>query len=685
MTSMKLELLLALSLCAVPVAAQEAQTAATVNDDLPARWGLATSIDFGSAGGDFGKALRSPLAADINVFRAKGAWRYGLGLSFTSLTMEDPYAEEDEWGFQRTYIFATRMLKTEGRVLPYVKAQVGLARLHPRSELFAFSPPPEEKGDSPTHPSNGFTLGLVPGVEVRLNRSLALDLGFEASYFSVDEYDLSPIQQQNASSGTIFGGRLGVRWHPDDGSASGISGVGASNRYRDAWGVSRNVGWAIGETLAINMASSGINEYVRNANFNQISPRSWWANFEHGFTYDDNEFKTNQYIHPWNGAAYFNSSRSNGLGYWASAAFAVGGAFFWECCGETHPMSYNDMISTGIGGMALGEIEYRMSSQLLNNKDTGKSRFFREAGAMLIDPVRGFNRILSGRAKNEHENPEEPLDWHPDAARFYVSFGARTIGEGESISENTKSYAYVGLDHTFGSVFDNERRKPFDSFTLGAQLSFSEKTPLSIARIRGDLASWAIGGKDGEPSNQAISIVQHFDYHNNTAYEFGQQGIGVSWFSRYPLGKTLSLRTRFDALGSILAAVNADYSFLADVANRERYREYDYGPGVGAAGEVTLQGSGRPYLTAFYRFQWIDVKNGSVWNSDDERGLIGSDASHVLQAAGLRAFAPIKGTLGLGADGFVFLRKSTYSASILKDQDQRNPEVRVYLALNLGK
>ena len=139
---------------------------------------------------------------------------------------------------------------------------------------------------------------------------------------SVDEYDLSPIGQPNASKGSTYEGRVGLRWHPDDGNASGLGGAGATDREREAWGVSKNYGWAVGEVLAINLVSSGLNEYVRNANFNQISPRSWWANLEHGFTYDDNEFKTNQYLHPWNGAAYFNSARGNGLGYWTSSAFA---------------------------------------------------------------------------------------------------------------------------------------------------------------------------------------------------------------------------------------------------------------------------------------------------------------------------------------------------------------------------
>ena len=80
----------------------------------------------------------------------------------------------------------------------------GAGRLHPRSELFAFEPPPEEPGDSPTTPANGWSVGLIPGVEIRLNDSLALDVSGYFNYFKVSEYDLSPVGLPNASSGSSF-------------------------------------------------------------------------------------------------------------------------------------------------------------------------------------------------------------------------------------------------------------------------------------------------------------------------------------------------------------------------------------------------------------------------------------------------------------------------------------------------
>ena len=271
--------------------------------------------------------------------------------------------------------------------------------------------------------------------------------------------------------------------------------------------------------------------------------------------------------------------------------------------------------------------------------------------------------------------------------------GARVIGEGESITENTNTYGLIGVNHSFGSVFDNSRRKPFDSLAADYQFSPGDKEFRTVLRIRGDLFSKAFGGRADEPK-YALAIVQHFDYHNNQAYEFGQQAFGPSLFAPPPpVRHAGGCRLRWDGWASVLAAVNSDYAFLADVADPERYREYDYGPGLGTGVEVYLSRGRNRILGLFYRFQWINVSNGSIFNKGDEFELpgggtvtaLGSDATHYLQAAGARLFIPLfKRKVGLGADGYVLLRNSHYSSPILSDKDQRNPEARIYVALDLG-
>jgi len=130
---------------------------------------------------------------------------------------------------------------------------------------------------------------------------------------------------------------------------------------------------------------------------------------------------------------------------------ALAGAFIWECCGETHPMSFNDMVSTGIGGIARGELMHRVSSLILDNTSRGKGRFGRETAAFLMNPIRGFNRLLSGDASEVKGNPVDPYEWRP-TFHLDVRAGARVIGEGESITENTNTYGVIEAAISYGDA-----------------------------------------------------------------------------------------------------------------------------------------------------------------------------------------------------------------------------------------
>ena len=89
--------------------------------------------------------------------------------------------------------------------------------------------------------------------------------------------------------------------------------------------------------------------------------------------------------------------------------------------------------------------------------------------------------------------------------------------------------------------------------------------------------------------------------------------------------------TRTQAFFILLGAVNSDLSFLADVANQERIREYDYGPGAGGALELYLLRKNFPLLVAKYRGSYINVSNGSIYNNDTAD--IGLESSHGVQQA----------------------------------------------------
>ena len=68
----------------------------------------------------------------------------------------------------------------------------------------------------------------------------------------------------------------------------------------------------------------------------------------------------------------------------------------WELFMECEYPSTNDIIATPVGGMALGEVLYRASDLLLDDRKTGYERVGREVAAFSGSRMRGLPRVLSG-------------------------------------------------------------------------------------------------------------------------------------------------------------------------------------------------------------------------------------------------------------------------------------------------
>ena len=80
-----------------------------------------------------------------------------------------------------------------------------------------------------------------------------------------------------------------------------------------------------------------------------------WKNLtDSKWVIDNDQFKVNQFLHPYGGSIYYGIARSSGLNFWESFLYSVAGSFIWEIAGETTNPSINDMITTPIGGTFLG-------------------------------------------------------------------------------------------------------------------------------------------------------------------------------------------------------------------------------------------------------------------------------------------------------------------------------------------
>jgi len=100
--------------------------------------------------------------------------------------MEPPSDHEFKWCFQRIFVSATRFIRENESLKPYLQGRLGVVRLHPSSELFAMDPLPEG-GEGRSHRRR-------PGGEWQMTRTLALDASLILDYWHVGETDLSPMR-----------------------------------------------------------------------------------------------------------------------------------------------------------------------------------------------------------------------------------------------------------------------------------------------------------------------------------------------------------------------------------------------------------------------------------------------------------------------------------------------------------
>ncbi len=445
----------------------------------------------------------------------------------------------------------------------------------------------------------------------------------------------------------------------------------------DAWGVRPNFPLAMGTLVLATTVTWAFNEYIKKGGISQVNPDTWWHNITQGFGWDDNEFLVNMLAHPYQGNISFNIARSNGFNYWESIASAALGSFQWECCGETHLMSGNDLVMTTVGGTFLGETFYRLTSAILDNEATGRERAWREAGALALNPARGVTRILTGRAFDQGTNPIDPLD-HLGTRIFNVlNFGYRLVGEGERLDfSEDEAHFFVRMDLSFGRPFDMERNKPFDYFTFSAQLNFQDKQTLGLLQGRANLRSFEL--KRSDTSQHLFTILHYYDYINNNAYEFGGQSVGFAFLSNWIRSDRTRIVASADVHVMLMGAVNTEYAEFAEIPGvRERDREYDFGSGLGSWLNFYLLRDEHRIVDLSYRINWLHTLNGT--------NVGGQDTDHRIQQMTLGLTWPVTENWGVGAEGTIFLRKSYYEEVEFDDVVQRNPELRVMGTWRIGR
>ncbi|QHL85988.1 DUF3943 domain-containing protein [Nibribacter ruber] len=357
------------------------------------------------------------------------------------------------------------------------------------------------------------------------------------------------------------------------------------------------------QVIGINLAFMGYNRYVAKADYGYVSRETWKRNLTTFPEWDTDEFGINFIGHPYQGTLYFNAARSQGYNYWQSVPFAIGGSLSWEYFGENTLPSYNDMIYTPINGAALGEILYRLSSNILDDRTTGRERVIREVAAGVVNPIRGLNRLLQG--KTTQVTNKEVYEKEPVNVTLFA--GVHRINDQQDDvfgAGGNKALFNVQLD--YGNPFELQKRKPFDLFRIRAELSKGggDTTSGIINNITG---YGILFGKNGTLGKLDVltGLFQYYDYWNTRNFDLGALGFGGGLFTRLPLSKQVNLYTNAH-LGLIPLAGNST-RFAPD---ENGLRDYVYTLGGHAKLESTLS-LGKYATAAFvYYHYWLKTIEG---------------------------------------------------------------------------
>jgi hypothetical protein len=414
---------------------------------------------------------------------------------------------------------------------------------------------------------------------------------------------------------------------------------------------SRHFWPAIGEIGILMVVPWYFNRHVSDDSTAVVTFDTWKRNVVQGFEWDRDNFKTNMWAHPFHGATFFNSARSNGYDFWQSAAFSFTGSFLGEMFGEANRPAINDWMSTSIGGIGLGETTHRFSLMIWDNTATGFGRTMREFAGLLVNPMGGFSRLVRGEWTKVGANPE---DRFPSTSAGALRLGYRNVGDGGRAQPSQGGF--FSFDYGYGNAF-TDFGKPFDVFEFTAQVyGDNEEQHLGLAHLTASLYGTEL--KNTEKSDHVFHLAQHFDYVNIETLETGGSSLSATFLSRWELSESWNLHLRLEPSALLIWGLNSEYSDFTQ-------RDYDFGSGAGLRSHLIMRNRSGANVQLSYLLFWQHTLNGAV-------------GDHILQLGGIRGFVPVYKKLGLGATWFLNVRDSYYRD--YPDVFRRNPEFRVFAA-----
>ena len=357
--------------------------------------------------------------------------------------------------------------------------------------------------------------------------------------------------------------------------------------------------------LSSNIFNWALNRYYFKVEWTSSGMPDWKRNFSEGGEWDVDGFGINFLGHPHTGSYYFNVARSNGYSFWQSLPFAIQGSVVWEWLGENERPSYNDMINTPLSGAFLGEVFYRLTSNILDDRKRGSERVVRESITALINPTRSINRLTSGkmfRVTNKEVYQKEPIHVSMSVGMHKVNPGRDKLNDYDEGQTNGMMQMLID----YGDPFETRERKPYDIFRLRIELSEGDDDKL-IDNVMG----WGLLKGKTIRGRKLKGFFQHYDFWRyNEVFEIGSMGFGAGMINKVPMGKKLQLRTVIH--GAVIPLAGNNNPYLPDTTES---RSYNFGGGLQTKLETSLEIANRVTLGVRAYQYFITTYTGTAGNS----------------------------------------------------------------------
>jgi len=408
------------------------------------------------------------------------------------------------------------------------------------------------------------------------------------------------------------------------------------------------------EVIATNVLIWAGDRYIMNADYARIGTATWKYNLDNGWEWDRDRFGINFLGHPYTGSMYFNHARSNGYGYLESFPFAVEGSLMWEYFGENTRPSYNDIINTPLNGAFIGEMLYRISSNVLDDRTRGSERVFREILAGVIDPMRGFNRLVQGktfRVLRKEVYQKEPMNF-----TFYGGIHKKNDAK-KFFSGKVNEMINIQID--YGAPFESRTRKPFDFFKFRTEFSYGVGR-----KIIDNFTGYGIlFGKNFLVGKLRVlaGAYQYYDYWDNNTFELGAPALGAGIISGLSVSKQSNLYT---ALHFAVIPFAGNSTRRPDTTSQ--VRDYNFGRGLEGKLETTFNLKTWVSVTFIAYYFWIKAN-------------IGPPGNNYIGIAEPRITVTLYKGLKVGFEQYLYYNDQSLPGSSFPGIHLRNTEQKIFL------